>query len=212
MTIPPDARVFIVDDDVGVLNSVAFLLKTVAIRAETYTSAQEFLDRFDIRTPGCLVLDVRMPVMSGLELQEKLHAMGSSLPIIFLTAHGDVPMAVRAVKSGAVDFLQKPFRDQELVDKIHRAMEENARIRDAAALEEDIAARIDSLTPRERQVLEAVVAGKANKVIAGELGVSQRTVEIHRAHVMQKMEAESLARLVHMVMRTRSDGATTGER
>ena len=212
MTRATDARVFVVDDDAGVLNSVAFLLKTVGIHAETYTSAQEFLDRCDIRAPGCLVLDVRMPVMSGLELQEKLHAMGSSLPIIFLTAHGDVPMAVQAVKSGAVDFLQKPFRDQELVDKIHRAMEENARIRDAAAARDDIVARIDSLTPRERQVMEAVVAGKANKVIAAELGVSQRTVEIHRAHAMQKMRADSLAQLVHMAMRARSEGDAPDER
>lgn len=212
MTRATDARVFVVDDDAGVLNSVAFLLKTVGIHAETYTSAQEFLDRCDIRAPGCLVLDVRMPVMSGLELQEKLHAMGSSLPIIFLTAHGDVPMAVQAVKSGAVDFLQKPFRDQELVDKIHRAMEENARIRDAAAARDDIVARIDSLTPRERQVMEAVVAGKANKVIAAELGVSQRTVEIHRAHAMKKMRADSLAQLVHMAMRARSEGDATDER
>jgi FixJ family two-component response regulator len=206
MTIPTDARVFIVDDDPGVLKSVAFLLRTVGIRAQTYASAQEFLDSCDTGVPGCLVLDVRMPAMSGLDLQEKLQEMGSPWPIIFLTAHGDVPMAVKAVKSGAMDFIQKPFRDQELLDKIHRAMEENARARAAAQALHDTVARVESLTPRERQVLDAVVAGKANKVIAADLGVSQRTVEIHRAHVMRKMQADSTAQLVRMVMRARGEG------
>jgi FixJ family two-component response regulator len=205
MTKPTDARVFIVDDDPGVLNSVAFLLQTVGIRAETYASAQDFLASCDVQAPGCLVLDVRMPAMSGLELQEKLQAMGSSLPIIFLTAHGDVPMAVKAVKSGAVDFIQKPFRDQELVDKIQNAMNRNVRARTTAAARLDAAARVASLTPRERQVLDAVVAGKANKVIAADLGVSQRTVEIHRAHVMKKMQADSVANLVRMAMRARGE-------
>jgi FixJ family two-component response regulator len=190
---------------------VAFLLRTVGIRAETYRSAQEFLAACDTQAPGCLVLDVRMPVMSGLELQEKLQAMGSSLPIIFLTAHGDVPMAVKAVKSGAVDFIQKPFRDQDLVDKIHRAMEENARARAAAAARRDAVARVQSLTPRERQVMDAVVAGKANKVIAADLGLSQRTVEIHRAHVMRKMQVESTAELVQVAMRARGEIEGPGE-
>jgi two-component system response regulator FixJ len=201
--LPEDARVFVVDDDAGVLNSLAFLLRTVGIRTETFASAQEFLQRYDPGAPGCLVLDVRMPVMSGLELQEKLREMGSTLPIIFLTAHGDVPMAVKAVQSGAVDFLQKPFHDQELIDKIQRAMEADARSRDAVAGQQEVELRLGSLTPRERQVLDAVVAGMANKVIATELGVSQRTVEIHRARGMKKMGAESLAQLVHMMMRAR---------
>ena len=205
MTIPRDAKVFIVDDDAGVLDSVAFLLRTVGIPAETYASAQAFLDAYGPDKPGCLILDVRMPAMSGLELQEELRSLGSTLPIIFLTAHGDVPMAVEAVKSGAVDFLQKPFRDQELVDKIHRALEENARAREVAAARRGVAARIESLTAREREVMDAVVAGKANKVIAGDLGLSQRTVEIHRAHVMEKMGAESLAQLVQMVMQARGE-------
>ena len=206
--ITDDARVFIVDDDAGVLNSVAFLLRTVGIRAETYSSAQEFLARYDGQSPGCLLLDLRMPVMSGLELQEKLLAMGSLLPIIFLTAHGDVATAVKAVKSGAVDFLQKPFHDQELIDKINRAMQENASIRGALAGKRDTASRIASLTPREHQVLDGVVAGHANKVIASELGVSQRTVEIHRARVMKKMEADSLAHLIQMVIGARNDHET----
>lgn len=197
------ATVFVVDDDAGVLASVEFLLRTVGIHARTFASAQAFLDAYDPAAPGCLVLDVRMPAMGGLELQERLRALGSSLPIIFLTAHGDVPMAVKAVKAGAVDFIQKPFHDQELVDKIQRALEENARTRATDAARSDVATRVDSLTRRERQVMDAVVAGKANKVIAGELGVSQRTVEIHRAHVMQKMRATSVAELVQMVMRAR---------
>jgi len=200
-TIPRDARVFVVDDDTSVLESIAFLLRTVGIRADTYASAEEFLVAYDPEAQGCLVLDVRMPVMSGLELQEKLVTMGSSLPIIFLTAHGDVPSAVKAVKSGAADFVQKPFHDQDLLDKIHRAIDAGARARVTEAARREVVDRIGSLTPREREVMEAVVAGKANKVIASDLGVSQRTVEIHRAHVMKKMEADSVAHLVHMVMR-----------
>jgi len=205
MTIPEKARVFVVDDDAGVLDSIAFLLRTVGIHAETYSSAADFLAAYDSDARGCIVLDVRMPGMSGLELQERLHAMGSSLPIIFLTAHGDVPTAVRAVKSGAVDFVQKPFRDQDLIDKIQHAIEESVRGREAEIARRDVADRMDSLTPRERQVLDAVVAGKANKKIAGDLGVSQRTVEIHRARVMHKMDADSVAELVQMVIRARGD-------
>jgi two-component system response regulator FixJ len=204
-TIPSDAKVFVVDDDASVLESIAFLLKTVGIEAETFSSAQAFLDAHDRQAVGCLVLDVRMPAMSGLELQERLRAMGSSLPIIFLTAHGDVPMAVQAVKAGAVDFIQKPFHDQDLIDKIQRAIEGSADARDAEAALLDVEARIDSLTPRECEVLDAVVSGMANKVIAGELGVSQRTVEIHRANVMRKMKADSVAELVRLVMRTRGE-------
>jgi two-component system response regulator FixJ len=211
MTIPNNAKVFIVDDDLGVLNSVAFLLSTVGIPTETCASAQEFLDAYDPLVPGCIILDVRMPGMSGLELQERLHGLGSTLPVIFLTAHGDVPMAVNAMKSGAVDFIQKPFRDQDLLDKIHRAMEENARARAMANTQRSVSARIESLTPREREVMDAVVAGKANKMIALDLGVSERTVEIHRARVMQKMDVESLAQLVQIVMRARGDLNRSGE-
>ncbi len=193
--------VFVVDDDAAVLDSLKLLLRSVGLEAETYTSAREFIADYDPDARGCLVLDVRMPGMSGLELQERLEALGSTLPVIFITAHGDVPMAVKAVKAGAVDFIQKPFSDQELLDKIQHAMEENARARAAAADREEVSARIASLTARERQVMELVVAGKANKVIAHELGLSQRTVEIHRARVMEKMQAASLPELVQMVMR-----------
>lgn len=196
--------VFAVDDDVAVLESLTLLLRSVGLPARTYGSASEFLDAYDPAAPGCLVLDVRMPGMSGLELQERLHALGSKLPIIFITAHGDVPMAVKAVKAGAVDFIQKPFRDQELIDKIQRALKVDAHLRMQVADLDEISARLSSLTPREKEVMEGVVAGKVNKVIAHELGLSQRTVEIHRARVMEKMKAKSLAQLVQMVMRARS--------
>lgn len=193
--------VFVVDDDPGVLDSLRFLLMSVGIDAETYSSAHEFLEAYDPDKPGCLVLDVRMPGMSGLELQQELVSRGSPLPIIFLTAHADVPMAVTAVKRGAADFLQKPFRDQQLIDKIQHAIDENARLREELADHNQIAARIASLTPREKEIMALVIEGKPNKVIANELGVSQRTVEIHRARVMEKMQAASLAQLVQMAIR-----------
>ncbi|KPJ92389.1 MAG: histidine kinase [Gemmatimonas sp. SG8_17] len=194
---------FVVDDDAAVRDSLRLLLRSIGLKAETYPSAAEFLQGYDATRPGCLVLDVRMPGMSGLELQEKLEELHSTLPIIFLTAHGDVPMAVKAVKAGAIDFIQKPFRDQELIDKIQHAMEENARTRRRLTDHQGIVARIESLTPREHQVMELVVAGKANKVIAIDLGLSQRTVEIHRARVMKKMAADSVSQLVQMVMQAR---------
>lgn len=200
----PEPTVFVVDDDADVLEAVAFLLQGVGLEVETYVSAKEFLEGYDPLKPGCLVLDVRMPGMSGLELQERLEALGSALPIIFLSAHGDVPIAVHAIKAGAVDFLEKPFRDQELIDKVQHAIEENARLRRELVERNRIAARIDALTPREREVMELVVQGKTNKAIASELGLSQRTVEIHRARVMGKMQAESLPELVQMVMRFRA--------
>jgi FixJ family two-component response regulator len=194
------ATVFIVDDDDAVRSSLRLLLKSVGLAAVTYGSARDFLAAWDPDQPGCLVLDVRMPSMSGLELQEELNRRGAIVPVIFITGHGDIPMAVEAMQHGAFDFLQKPFRDQDLIDRIQRAIERDARNR-ADLLEKDkIRGRYESLTPREREVLALVTAGKANKVMAGDLGVSQRTVEIHRARVMEKMEASSLAQLVRMVM------------
>jgi FixJ family two-component response regulator len=195
--------VFIVDDDPAVLDSLRLLLRSIRVDAETYGSARDFLADYDPQRAGCLVLDVRMPEMSGLDLQERLKAMGSNLPIIFITAHGDVPTAVKAVKDGAVDFLQKPFRDQELIDKIQRAIEQDAKLRRLVAERREISERISSLTAREREVMDLVVSGKANKAIAHALGVSQRTVEIHRARVMEKLGAGSLAELVQMVMSVR---------
>jgi FixJ family two-component response regulator len=192
---------FVVDDDAAVRDSLALLLRSVGLKSESFSSAQDFLEIFDATRPGCLILDVRMPGMSGLELQEQLEKLHSTLPIIFLTAHGDVPMAVAAVKAGAVDFIQKPFRDQDLLDKIQHAIAEDAQIRKKLADRDDILSRIESLTRREQEVMEMVVDGKANKVIAIDLGLSQRTVEIHRARVMQKMAADSVSQLVQMVMR-----------
>jgi RNA polymerase sigma factor (sigma-70 family) len=192
--------VYVVDDDVEVLGAVRFLLRTVGLNVETFASGDEFLEGYDAERPGCLVLDVRMPGMSGLELQQRLGARGSPLPVIFISAHGDIPMAVRAVKAGAVDFIEKPFRDQELLDKIQKAIELNATMREKLEDREAIRTRIESLTPRERQVMELVVQGKSNKAIARELEVSQRTAETHRARVMEKMRADSVAELVRMAL------------
>jgi FixJ family two-component response regulator len=192
--------IFVVDDDEGVRNSLRFLLKSVGLVARTLASASEFLEVYRPNQPGCLVLDVRMPGMSGLELQQQLNLRGATIPVIFITGHGDVPMAVEAMQHGAFDFLQKPFRDQDLIDRIQRALERDSRSRTALAQHDKIRARLASLTPREREVLALMTRGKPNKVMAAELGVSQRTVEIHRARVMEKSGAASLAQLVRMVM------------
>jgi FixJ family two-component response regulator len=194
------ATVFIVDDDEAVRGSMKLLLKTLDLPAQTFASAQEFLATFDKGRSGCLVLDIRMPGMSGLELQEELNARGAVLPIIFVTGHGDVPMAVEAMQRGAMDFLQKPFRDQDLLDRITRALEKDRAGRELLGNRERIRARLATLTPREREIMVLVTQGKANKVIAADLDLSQRTVEIHRAHVMEKMGANSLAHLVHMAI------------
>ena len=192
--------VFVVDDDDAVRDSLRLLLKSAEITCQAFASAQEFLAAYDAAQPGCLVLDVRMPGMSGLEMQQELNLRGATLPVIFITGHGDIPMAVEAMQLGAFDFLQKPFRDQELLDRVQRAlardMDNRARLRHTDRIRE----RLATLSPREREVLDLVTQGKANKMVAGDLGVSQRTVEIHRAHVMQKMEAGSLAELVRMMM------------
>lgn len=195
-----EATVFIVDDDEAVRDSLGLLLRSVGYRARCYPGARDFLKAFDPRDYGCLVLDIRMPGMTGLELQKHLAEIGCNIPIVFITGHGDIPMAVEAVRQGAVDFLQKPFQDQELVDRINDAIKQAADQRDGELERLQILDRIASLTAREKQVMGEVVLGKANKVIAGDLGVSQRTVEIHRARVMEKMQANSLAHLVRMVM------------
>lgn len=192
--------VFVVDDDDAVRSSLRLLLRSVGLSATALSSAQEFLDSYDPQQPGCLVLDVRMPGMSGLELQQQLNLRGAIIPVIFITGHGDVPMAVEAMQHGAFDFLQKPFRDQDLIDRVQRALEKDAANREELRRLDVIRRRLQSLTPRERQVLQLVTSGKPNKVMAAELGVSQRTVEVHRARVMEKMQAGSLAQLVRMVM------------
>lgn len=200
-----EATVFVVDDDDAVRESLVFLMKSVGLRAESFASAQAYLDVYNPQRPGCLVLDIRMPGMSGLELQDKLKQMGSILPIIFITGHGDVPMAVKAIKAGAADFVQKPFRDQELIDRIREVLEEDAEVRADKLQRTEILRRMGTLTEREREVMEQVVDGKANKVVAIDLNVSQRTVEIHRANVMEKMKARSLAQLVRLVMKARNE-------
>jgi two-component system response regulator FixJ len=192
--------VFVVDDDNAVRDALRFLLRSVGLAVETFASATEFLDAYRDDRPGCLVLDIRMPGMTGLELQDKLIERRSILPIIFITGHGDVPMAVEAMQAGAMDFIQKPFRDQDLLDRIHQAIDKDAKTRQSLGELAAIRTRLASLTPREREVMDLVVHGKANKVIAGDLDLSQRTVEIHRARVMEKMEASSLAHLVRMVL------------
>ena len=192
--------VFVVDDDDAVRNSLKLLLKSAGLQAEVFGSAPEFLSKYEQAQPGCLVLDVRMPGMSGLDLQQELSLRGATIPVIFITGHGDIPMAVEAMQHGAFDFLQKPFRDQDLLDRVQRALTRDAENRARLRHTDRIRERLASLSPREREVLELVTQGKANKMVAGDLGVSQRTVEIHRAHVMQKMEAGSLAELVRMMM------------
>ncbi len=195
---PP--TVFVVDDDESVRGSLRFLLRSAGLESRAFGSAPEFLAAYDPAQPGCLVLDVRMPGMSGLELQQELILRGAVIPVIFITGHGDIPMAVEAMQHGAHDFLQKPFRDEDLIERVRRALAKDAKAR--ASLEEHnaIRARLDSLTPREREVLALMARGKPNKIMAHELGVSQRTVEIHRARVMEKSGASSLAELVRMVM------------
>lgn len=194
------ATIFVVDDDTAVRDSMKMLLRSVGQAVETFGSGQEFIDDYSEDRAGCLILDIRMPGMSGLELQQKLNERHSIMPIIFITGHGDVPMAVEAMQAGAVDFIQKPFRDQDLIDRINQALEKDQNNRAALGERNDIRKRLETLTPREREVLDLVVHGKANKVIAGDLRLSQRTVEIHRARVMEKMQASSLAHLVRMVL------------
>jgi FixJ family two-component response regulator len=198
----PDKQptVFIVDDDPAIRFAMQALMDSVNIKHEIFASGDEFLEGVDDQRPGCLVLDIRMPGLGGLELQEELIRRGCGLPIIFITGHGDVPMAVDAMQKGAVDFIQKPFRDQDLLDRIRQALKTDKKRRKEQQKHAEVAERLSRLTNREREVFDLVVTGKPNKVIAYELGVSQRTVEIHRARVMEKMQARSLADLVKMHM------------
>lgn len=195
-----ESTVFVVDDDDAVRNSMRWLVESIGLPVETYASAREFLETHDPNRPGCLVLDVRMPGMSGLDLQEKLHENGIVIPIIVVTGHGDVPTAVRAIKAGAVEFIEKPVNDQLLLDTIQRCIEKDAEYRRDLAVRGAIEARYLLLTPREREVMAQVVAGEPNKVIARNLDLSAKTIEAHRAAVMRKMEADSLANLVHMAI------------
>ncbi len=198
-----DPIIFVVDDDEAVRLSTEMLVRSMGLRVESFDSAAEFLDDFDSQQPGCIILDIRMPGMSGLELQEHLNGLGATIPVIFVTGHGDVPMAVKAMKAGAVDFLQKPFRDQELIDRVHAALDRDTANREESEARASVQSRIDTLTTREVEVMEQVVEGRANKEIAFDLGLSPRTVEIHRARVMAKMMAASLPDLVRKVLLVR---------
>ncbi|MEE4184502.1 MAG: response regulator transcription factor [Gammaproteobacteria bacterium] len=193
-----DGKVYIVDDDEAVRRSLQLLLKTVNIDAVCFASGDEFIARFDAAMQGCIVLDIRMPGLSGLEVQKQLKAHGNTMPIVFITGHGDVPMAVEAMQQGAFDFVQKPFREQELMDRVSNALSHSQELQQEETLRRDVAERYASLTPREKDVMACVVKGQANKVIAMDRDVSQRTIEIHRARVMEKMQVKSLAELVRM--------------
>jgi two-component system response regulator FixJ len=192
------SKVYIVDDDDAVRNSLRLLFKTVGIEAIGFESGDSFLHDYDRDWQGCIVLDIRMPGTSGLEVQKILEERSNTLPIIFITGHGDVPMAVEAMQLGAFDFVQKPFRDQELMDRVAQALAANEESQQETLQKRHVADCYATLTPRETEVMECVVKGQANKVIAMDLEVSQRTVEIHRARVMEKMRARSLAELVRM--------------
>ncbi len=192
--------VFIVDDDEQMRNALSLLMESVGLNTESYASAQEYLDQFDVDKPGCLILDVRMPGISGLDLQARLAAERIHPAIIIITGHGDVPMAVRAVTAGAVDFIEKPFNNQSMLDTVHKAIEQDAIQRGESSWIQDIEARYNDLTPREKEVLQFVIEGKRNKIIAADMNISQSTVEAHRSRVMEKMAAETLSDLMRMAL------------
>jgi len=193
-----EETVFIVDDDDAFRESLRWLIESVGLQVETYASGNEFLAAYEEGKHGCLILDVRMPGINGLDLQSDLCKRFPDLPIIVVTGHGDVPMAVRAMKAGAMEFIEKPFNDQMLLESIENALGEEARIRKSKAYRDDICARLGTLTPREHEVMKRVVIGKSNRDIGEELNISAKTVEVHRSRVMEKMKAVSIAELVRM--------------
>ena len=190
--------VFIVDDDANVRRSIQDLLSSVALESKAFATPKEFLDSKRTDCPGCMILDVRLPGMSGLDFQRALAKEGVALPIIFVTGHADVPMTVQAMKSGAVEFLMKPFRPQELLDAVQHALEGDRKLREKRREAAEVRSRYENLTIRERQVMELVVSGLLNKQIAVNLGTGEHTVKIHRSHVMEKMKADSLSALIRM--------------
>jgi FixJ family two-component response regulator len=196
-----DPIVYVVDDDAAVREAIKNLLESVGMQVQTFVSGTEFMARAPAEAPSCLILDVRLPGMSGLEFQRELTAAGVEIPIIFITGHGDIPITVQAMKAGAVDFLTKPFREQELLDAIHKALNRDRQRREQTSEVANLRLRYEELTPREREVMALVTQGLLNKQIAAELGASETTVKIHRGQVMRKMGAESLAELVRMADR-----------
>lgn len=200
-----EPTVFIVDDDDAVRRFLTGLIRSIDLKVEAYASAKDFLDAYEPGRPGCLLLDVRMPGMSGLELQRELSERSIELQVVILTGHGNVPVAVQAMKAGAVDFIEKPFNNELLLDRIQRAVAQSLRSDSEREKHDETLRRLDTLTPRERQVFDLVVNGETNKSIAHRLTISEKTVEIHRANVMRKMRARSLASLVHMAVSLRED-------
>lgn len=196
---PAEPTVFVVDDDTGVRDSLKWLFGTVGLRVETYESAQDFLERYPPGAAGCLLLDVRMPGMSGLQLQARMADSGIDMPIIFLTGHGDVQMAVRAMKEGAADFIEKPFSNQAVIDAVQEVMGSVTASLDRRVRRDDSRQMLETLTARERQVLDGISAGNTNRQIAESLGLSEKTIEVHRASVMRKFEARTLAELIRKV-------------
>ena len=194
----PEPIVFIVDDDPSVRRSTERLVRSAGLKVQTFTSAREFLKDVKFEGPACLVLDVRMPGLSGMDLQRELTQAGIRIPIIFITAHGDIPMSVHTMKAGAVEFLTKPFRSRGLLDAVRAAIERDQSAHKERSQTEELRQRYEQLTPREREVMALVAAGLLNKQVAGELATTERTIKFHRAHIMQKMHAESLADLVRM--------------
>ncbi len=200
----PDAIVFVIDDDALIRDGMQSLIKTIGLRVQTFSSARDFLAAARPDAPGCIILDVRMPGLNGLDLQRELSSAGVYIPIIFITGHGDIPMSVRAMKDGAMEFLTKPVRGQDLLDAVQKAVAHDRDLRKERMQLTELRNRFDSLTPREKEVLELVVAGLLNKQIADQLGTSELTVKTHRAHVMEKTQADSLAHLVRMAVKLRT--------
>lgn len=193
-------NVYVVDDDQAVRDSLRWLIESVDLNVKTFSNGQELLDAFEETEISCLVLDVRMPGISGLDLQQRLKKMGSKVPVIIVTGHADVPMAIQAMKAGAFDFIEKPYSDQLLLERIQYAIEQDDSVKKQQNINNEINQRIDTLTPRELEVMGLVVSGHSNKSIAKELGVSIKTVEVHRGNLMSKMQAKSLSELVRLVM------------
>jgi len=204
----PDVIVYIVDDDEAARHSLGMLMESVEITAKSYSSAMAFLEDFDSTRPGCLVLDIRMPRMSGLDLQQELNKWGITIPVIFITGHGDVPLAVRAMKDGAMDFFEKPFRDHDLLDSISHALAKSVSAMREEKSHASFLELADNLSPREKEVMAMLVAGKCSKTIASLLGISPKTVHVHRGHIMEKMGVRSVVELVHLATSNKPKGVT----